>query len=119
MASKEVGILKKYGAENIKDYCLISNYGYTFTITARVIGEDPSEKMVLRADFVPDLGIDSIIVELTQSQTDSFRYSGSVTVDPASLPAGSKIASAIVSGYWDRVSDIVYSQTYTVEYPYG
>lgn len=32
MGKKENGILEKYGAENIKSYCLINNYGYTFKI---------------------------------------------------------------------------------------
>ena len=30
--SREVQILEKYGAEEIKSYCLISNYGYRFLI---------------------------------------------------------------------------------------
>ena len=32
MGNKEVEILEKYGAEEIKSYCLISNYGYIFYI---------------------------------------------------------------------------------------
>ena len=95
-----------------------SDEGYTFTITARATGEDPNETMVMQADFIPYLGAESIIVELTQSTTDSFQYSGTVTVAPDSVPAGSKTASAIVSGYWDRVDSIVYSHTRTVEFIY-
>ena len=32
MDNWEVKTLKKYGAKDIKGYCLVSNYGYTFTI---------------------------------------------------------------------------------------
>ena len=98
-----------------------SDEGYTFTITARAIGENSSEKMVMQANFIPYLGdpdAESIKVALTQSETDSFLYSGTVTVAPDSVPAGSKTASAIVSGYWDRVDSIVYSHTRTVEFIY-
>ena len=32
MAEEKIEILKRYGAEDISPYCLISNYGYTFRI---------------------------------------------------------------------------------------
>ena len=99
----------------------VSDEGYTFTITARAVGEDPNETMVMQADFIPYLGdpdAERITVELTQSTTESFLYSGTVTVAPDSVPPGSKTASAIVSGYWDRVDSIVYRHTRTVEFIY-
>ena len=93
--------------------------GYTFTITANIIGDNPYEEMVVQANFLPYAGAEEPFnISLSRSETDPLLYSGSITIDLSSVPDGPQTASAIVSGYWARVPDTVYRHTHILEIPY-